>query len=118
MEMNSIRRQEQFFRADDQLELYVQVWRAPQEKAFLLLTHGMGEHSDRYHELALDLSQLGISTIGWDLRGHGRSGGQRGYVANFDEFVTDQLRFFEFAHKWLITKDKLPFFYFGHSMGG
>jgi acylglycerol lipase len=55
----------------------------------LLLGHGIGENSSRYIQAARAFAAAGWRTTTWDLRGHGRSGGPRGYVKEFRRFHLD-----------------------------
>ncbi len=103
-------------RADDGVRLHYRSWPAPAERAVLLVSHGLGEHGGRYAALAEDLARHGITVHAIDHRGHGRSGGRRGHVARFGEFVRD----FE-AFRAAVAKEHpsdVPVFLLGHSMGG
>jgi alpha-beta hydrolase superfamily lysophospholipase len=53
----------------------------------------------------------------WDLRGHGRSEGKRGYVNDFSDYCEDQKRFIEFVKSNHHPLGK-PLVLFSHSMGG
>ena len=44
-------------------------------KCVLQITHGMTEHMGRYQRFAEDLTRQGVAVAGFDLRGHGRNGG-------------------------------------------
>lgn len=55
----------------------------------LLLGHGIGENSSRYIQAARAFAAAGWRTTTWDLRGHGRSEGPRGYVKEFRRFHLD-----------------------------
>lgn len=82
-------------------------------KAQLLITHGLGEHSDAYKTLTAFLcTRLPIKVISWDLCGHGKSSGQRGYVGDICWFVDD--------YKLLLKQlqPSLPLFTLSHSLGG
>jgi alpha-beta hydrolase superfamily lysophospholipase len=57
--------------------------------AHALILHGYMEHSGRYRELAHHFAHAGIASTAIDLRGHGRSDGQRGYVARFADYLAD-----------------------------
>jgi lysophospholipase len=57
--------------------------------AAALVVHGYAEHCGRYRELASVLTSLGLTTFTFDLRGHGRSEGQRGHVREFDDYLVD-----------------------------
>jgi len=80
----------------------------------IVLLHGLGEHSGRYRHVAEFLNQCGLSVRTYDHRGHGRSGGSRGDVANGDPLLQDaQIVVDDFAARF----DQPPFL-LGHSMGG
>lgn len=101
--------------ADDGTPLRYRSWEAPSSRAAVLLVHGLGEHSGRYDELAGHLGREGVSVFAPDLRGHGLSGGSRGHVAAFDEYLTDlDLVFAEVARRLPAA----PMFLLGHSLGG
>ena len=97
-------------------ELFYQSWVNPIARATLVLTHGMGEHSEAYIKSAADLARLGWNVIAWDLRGHGRSAGKRGHVAHFSDFSNDLSQFLLYLKK--SGKLDQPFVLVGHSMGG
>ncbi|HEX2077446.1 MAG TPA: alpha/beta hydrolase [Longimicrobium sp.] len=103
-------------RAADGVLLHYRSWPAPAERAVLLLSHGLGEHGGRYAALAEDLAELGVTVHALDHRGHGRSGGARGYVARFDELVRD----FESFRAEVAARHpaEVPAFLLGHSLGG
>ncbi|MFE9322371.1 alpha/beta fold hydrolase [Nocardia sp. NPDC052278] len=64
------------FTSRDGLEIVTYRWtpkRAP--RGLVQLTHGMGEHVLRYHELALALNDMGYLVAGQDHRGHGTTAG-------------------------------------------
>lgn len=81
----------------------------------MCLLHGLGEHSGRYTHWAEMLNQAGYSVLAYDLRGHGKSGGQRGHVNSYDEYCKDTDILLKEA------KDRfpgIPYFLYGHSLGG
>lgn len=96
--------------------LFFRHYRADDEKARMVIVHGLGEHSGRYLELADHLADLGISLWILDLRGHGRSGGKRGHADSFDDYTRDVGDVLDQARRNLA--DKVPLFLLGHSMGG
>ena len=103
-------------RAADGVRLHYRSWTAPGERAVLLVSHGLGEHAGRYAALAEDLAEHGISVHALDHRGHGRSGGARGHVRRFGDFVRDLESFrAEVAAR---HPSGTPVFLLGHSMGG
>ena len=101
----------------DETELFYQVWRPDQDsRGFIVLTHGMGEHSECYHQLASDLVQDQWTVYAWDLRGHGRSDGKRGYVKDFNNMVQDLKCFIDQFKKDEGGANNA--FLLGHSLGG
>ena len=120
-----IERLEGTFWGYQDVELYYQLWRpvAPpnetptQVQGTLLVTHGIAEHSDCYQRFAEDMTAKGWLVFVWDLRGHGRSEGKRGYVNRFQDFSNDLDAAIRYVKAQVMPKDK-PLILFGHSMGG
>lgn len=84
-------------------------------KAIIVVVHGLCEHLGRYDYFTEKLNEAGYSVYRFDNRGHGKSGGERGYVDNFQDFFDDADRVVNLAME--DNKD-VPVFMFGHSMGG
>jgi alpha-beta hydrolase superfamily lysophospholipase len=109
-------RKEFGWRTDDGLKIFAQAWIPESEiKAVVCLVHGLGEHSSRYKQLPVDLTNSGFALIGYDLRGHGKSGGKRGYTPSYDAYLSDITKLLNEA------SEKFPgkkLFLYGHSMGG
>ena len=82
-------------------------------RAAVLLLHGMGEHSGRYEHVGARLAGHGLDVVAIDHRGHGLSGGRRGHVDDFDEYVVDVAD--QMAE---VRALGLPVVLVGHSMGG
>ncbi len=98
------------------IELSWRLWESPEPRSALLLVHGLGEHSGRYHDFASSLAQAGTSVFSFDLRGHGRSPGQRGDVDAFPRLLEDLLGMeTEMARQ---LPGHLPRYLMGHSLGG
>ncbi|MFN7823854.1 MAG: lysophospholipase [Pseudobdellovibrionaceae bacterium] len=102
-------------KAKDSAELFVQYHDLPKAKGLVLVTHGHGEHSSSYHRLYPILQDSGYAALGWDLRGHGKSQGKRGYIQSFDLFLDDLGTMVEFAQN---EYSNLKLHLLGHSMGG
>ena len=83
-------------------------------RAVVVLVHGVHEHSGRYAYLASALMARGIAVRALDLRGHGQSGGPRGQVESFGDYVADVRPFLD----EVVAEAAVPVFLMGHSMGG
>lgn len=116
-----MKRSETFFRGYDQTKLYMQKWDSDQPEGTILITHGQAEHSDCYQRLidAFQKSESGKkwNFIGWDMRGHGKSDGLRGYAKDFDDYVLDFHLFLDQCLQLKSVTDK-PIILLAHSMGG
>jgi alpha-beta hydrolase superfamily lysophospholipase len=80
--------------------------------AQVVLVHGFGEHSGRYHDLTEFLCGRGFSVHALDLRGHGKSSGLAGHIDRFTDYE-DDLRVAVAS-----ARQSGPLFLIGHSMGG
>ena len=98
------------------LALFGQSWKPDTPaRALVVMTHGHGEHSGRYGHVAASLVSRGLAVATYDLRGHGRSEGPRGYVRDWDNYRQDLKMFL--AHLDAEFRD-LPLLLYGHSFGG
>ncbi len=100
-------------------KLFLQSWNKVGNSPIgcILITHGIAEHSECYDHLAKALCEVGWIVFGWDLQGHGRSQGKRGYIRNFTDFARD----LKSVIKKMKDDETLPthnLHLFGHSMGG
>ena len=108
---------EGFFKGYQDTNLFFELWESPKARGTLIITHGQGEYSGAYSRLIEGLSDQNLNIYSWDLRGHGRSDGRRGYAANFDDYCRDC----EIFLKMVMSEDKVkkgPVILLGHSMGG
>lgn len=102
--------------SSDGLQLYYQGWQPEGEaKAVVCLVHGVGEHCGRYAHVGGTLAQAGYTLLGCDLRGHGRSAGQRGHSPTYDALLDDIGGLLEEASA---RYPGGPRFLYGHSLGG
>jgi alpha-beta hydrolase superfamily lysophospholipase len=100
------------------LPLYYQAWLPPdrqQKKAVLINLHGLGDHSGLYPTLASHFPAHGIALYAYDMRGNGRSPGQRAYLRGWHEYRSDLRAFLEQVRKW---EGDRPIFVLGNSLGG
>jgi alpha-beta hydrolase superfamily lysophospholipase len=100
----------------DGIKFHVRGWEPDGgPKAVVCLVHGLGEHIGRYDHVAAALTRAGYGMIGFDLRGHGRSGGPRGHSPSLEAYMTDIGLLLEQAAQ---RYPNLPRFLYGHSLGG
>jgi lysophospholipase len=96
--------------------LFYRVWRpAARARGVVVLVHGLSEHSERYEHVGRFLAQHDLAVYAHDHVGHGRSGGPRGWIAKFDDFLDDVAKMHELAAR---EQPGVPLFLLGHSMGG
>lgn len=105
----------QLIRSYDGTELFVLKNFIDNPKAVIVLIHGLGEHCGRYDYVTEKLNSFGYSILRYDHKGHGRSGGARGYLADYNQFVDDAHMMVKVARE---QYPDLPLFMLGHSMGG
>ncbi len=104
------------WKSPDGTDMYARGW-APEgtPKAAIMLVHGHGEHVGRYDHVAAAMTEKGYAMLGFDLHGHGKSGGPRGHTPSYDALMDDIAAF-------SIQTDQryggLPRFLYGHSLGG
>lgn len=104
------------WQTQDGLKLFARRWEPEGEpKGVVCLVHGLNEHSGRYSHVAEALTGAGYAVLAFDLRGHGRSGGQRGHIPSSEAYLQDvDLLLQEAGQRY---GDK-PRFLYGHSLGG
>ncbi len=107
--------EEGHFTTHDGLSLYVQRW-LPEDtpKANLAVVHGLGEYSGRYANFAEWFVPQAFAVHSFDLRGHGKSPGQRGHINAWHEFREDVPIFLDNVKQ---HGSELPTFLIGHSLG-
>jgi alpha-beta hydrolase superfamily lysophospholipase len=101
----------------DGTAFYVQGWEpdAGKPKALVALIHGLGEHTGRYPHVEQALTEAGYALAGFDLRGHGKSGGARGHTSSLDAYMQDIKQFLALLKQ---RYPDVPHFLYGHSLGG
>lgn len=114
-------RSESFFNGYDGAKLFLQKWtskstQSESARGTILITHGHAEHSDCYARLIQALDGQSWNFIGWDMRGHGKSEGPRGYAKDFDEYVLDFKTFIDHTLGFFDVHNK-PIVLLAHSMG-
>ena len=101
----------------DGVTFYIRGWDPTNNrpKALITLVHGLGEHTGRYLHVGKILTDAGYALVGFDLRGHGKSGGARGHFPSLNAVMQDIRQF----SKFLVQRyPDIPHFLYGHSLGG
>lgn len=100
------------------VSLFYQAWTPPEgrrKKAVLINLHGLGDHSGLYPNLADYFPTRGVAVYAFDMRGNGRSPGQRAYLGSWQEYRGDLHEFVGRVRAW---EPALPLFLLGNSLGG
>ena len=103
------------FTTKDGLDLLTRTWAgngAPTRG--MLIVHGLAEHSGRWDHVARFFADRGYEVASFDLRGHGQSGGTKGHVGSFNDYVDDLEGIVDSG----LVRTDLPWVLYGHSLGG
>ena len=76
--------------------------------------HGLGEHSGRYERFARGMAEFQMATYAIDLRGHGKSAGQRGHIDAWSQWTDDAAALIKQVEAQA-SGEVVPL---GHSFGG
>jgi acylglycerol lipase len=104
------------YTSKDGLKIFYRSWLptgAP--RGVVLLCHGFNSHSGQYGWLAQQLVLAGFAAYAGDMRGRGRSDGERFWVGRFSDYVDDVAGVADIARS---RHPALPLFVLGHSAGG
>src|SRR5262245_34221144 len=107
---------ESTLRTRDDLELVGEHHLQPDCRARVVIVHGYAEHCGRYAHVVAALLAAGFECHLMDLRGHGRSGGVRGFVPRFEDYFTDLDLFLTRIEE--VASPGVPRVLLGHSLGG
>jgi len=101
----------------DRAPLYYQAWLPTQARprAVIVNLHGLGDHSGLYPNLAGHFPARAVALYAFDMRGNGRSPGQRAYLGSWKEYRGDLEAFVGRIREW---EPGLPLFLLGNSLGG
>src|SRR4249919_3413032 len=83
--------------------------------ASLVLCHGVNSHGGQYIRAGEEFAGHGFAVTALDLRGRGKSEGERFYVDSIDGYVSDLSQAIELARS---LHPELPVYLLGHSAGG
>jgi alpha-beta hydrolase superfamily lysophospholipase len=104
--------------ARDGTKLVVHRWTPPKvsaDKPVVVFLHGIGMHGEPYAAIAAGFTSRQVTLVVPDLRGHGRSGGKRGKMAESAVLRADLGEVIGLVNK---RHPEAPIFLAGESMGG
>ena len=103
-------------RSKDGTKLFTRAWRpSGPARAIVVLVHGFKAHGGLFEWAGTRFARRGIAAYALDLRGHGRSDGERLHVGAFSDYLDDVDALVAMARK---RDPGLPIFVLGHSAGG
>ena len=98
------------------LKIATRSWQpAGKARAVMILIHGFNSHSGYYSWVAEQFVANGLAAYALDLRGRGKSEGERFYVEKFEDYVNDVHTFVKIAKS---EQPNLPTYLLAHSAGG
>ncbi|MBV9948571.1 MAG: alpha/beta fold hydrolase, partial [Myxococcales bacterium] len=98
------------------LKLFVRSWHPEgKPRATVVINHGFKSHSGHYEWVAGELTRRQFAVYAHDMRGHGRSEGERLFIDKMSDYVGDLAAVVSFAKE---QEAGAPTFVLGHSAGG
>jgi len=113
-EMSSTR--EENIKGATGFNIFVRSWRpSAKPRAIVVIVHGFNAHSGQYGWVAGQFVDAGLAVYALDLRGRGRSDGERFYVDKIADYVNDVKSLVDVVKS---REPGLKVFLLGHSAGG
>jgi alpha-beta hydrolase superfamily lysophospholipase len=107
---------EETFTGSGGLEIFFRTWQPiGKPRAVVVVVPGFNSHSGYYGWVAQQLASAGLAVYAVDLRGRGKSQGERFFVDKFTDYLSDVDGVAKIARK---REPGLPVFLLGHSAGG
>lgn len=106
--------EEQVYTTRDNVNLNVERDIVENSKAVILIVHGLAEHLGRYDYVVSKLNSVKYSVYRFDNRGHGKSGGKKIYIDDYNKFSSDVDEMVELIKS---ENEGKQIFILGHSMG-
>jgi acylglycerol lipase len=98
------------------LKIFTRTWRPQKEaRGVLVIVHGFNSHSGQYLWAGEQFAAQGLTVYALDLRGRGRSEGERYFVEKIEDYTEDVATLVRTAK---CENPGLPVFLLGHSAGG
>ena len=111
-----LRTSEERLEVDGGLRIFLRSWHPEgSSRGVVVIVHGFNSHSGEYAWVAQQLVASGLSVYAPDLRGRGKSDGERFFVNSFAELVGDVANVVTLAKS---REPGLPVMMLGHSAGG
>ncbi len=111
-----IRLNEGSFAGVDGLKIFTRSWQpVGTPRAILVIVHGFNSHSGHYLWVGEQFAKNGLAVYALDLRGRGKSEGERYHVERIEDYIDDVDTLVEMAKA---KHPGLPVFLLGHSAGG
>lgn len=104
-----------YFKGRDGTKFYYKKDIPKEPRAVIIVVHGFAEHLGRYEYIKDKLYESDFAVYRYDLRGHGRTEGEKGHIDSFNQFIEDTDELVNLAHEEF---SQLPIYMLGHSMGG
>ena len=102
-----------YFYGIDGKKIFYRESLAKKAKNAIILVHGWSEHSGKYEEVIQFFVENNYSVYAPDMRGHGLSEGERGYIQRWSQYLEDLQKLHE-----IISPNFPKPIIMGHSMGG
>jgi alpha-beta hydrolase superfamily lysophospholipase len=107
---------EETFKGKGGLSIFFRSWDPKEQpRAVVVICHGVNSHGGQYIWPAEQFAADGLAVFAIDLRGRGRSEGDRFYVDDIADYVADLAELIRIAK---LRHPGLPVFLLGHSAGG
>ncbi len=107
---------EEYLEREGGPRIFVRSWRpSSRSTAVVVICHGVNSHSGQYLWAAEQMVAAGYTVYALDLRGRGKSEGDRFFIENVAEYVDDLSTLIQLAK---LREQGLPVFLLGHSAGG
>lgn len=107
---------ESSFKTADGLNIFTRSWKPESNpRAVIVLVHGFNAHSGYMAWAGEQFAAHGLAAYALDLRGRGRSDGERFFVQKFSDWTGDVDQLVEIARA---ENPGLPVYVLGHSAGG
>jgi len=104
------------FQTSDGYNIFYRNWKATETpKAMIVIVHGFNSHGGYYQWTAEQFIKNSYEIYALDLRGRGKSDGERFYSSDYNTFISDIDELVSIAKD---AHPDLPLFVLGHSAGG